>query len=165
MQLIEGESVVWQGRPSWRAMLAYYVVWGLASLVPLALAIVVGQTTSISLEGWGSLVAVVALLLVLLVGWVRRLGSLYAITSHQVMIRRGIVSRRVHSTRVEHILNIDVRQGLVQRLLGVGTVHFDTASSEDFHFDFVGVADPMGLRTHLERALDLREADQAAARS
>jgi uncharacterized membrane protein YdbT with pleckstrin-like domain len=96
---------------------------------------------------------------------VRRLGSLYAITSHQVMIRRGIVSRRVHSTRVEHILNIDVRQGLVQRLLGVGTVHFDTASSEDFHFDFVGVADPMGLRTHLERALDLREADQAAARS
>ena len=34
MQLLEGEHVVWEGRPSWRSMLAFYIKWGLVALVP-----------------------------------------------------------------------------------------------------------------------------------
>jgi len=95
------------------------------------------------------------------IGWLRRLGTLYAITNRQVMIRHGIVSRKVHSTKVEHVVNVDTQQSVVQRILKVGTVHFDTASSEDYDFDFANIGSPDQLRRHLEGALDMRRAETA----
>ena len=34
VELSQGESLIWEGRPSWRAMLAYYVKWGVLALLP-----------------------------------------------------------------------------------------------------------------------------------
>ena len=27
MELLDGEEIVWSGRPSWRSMLAFYIKW------------------------------------------------------------------------------------------------------------------------------------------
>ena len=58
------------------------------------------------------------------------------------MIRKGILSRAEQHSRVERIQNMQTNQSLLQRMLRVGTVEFDTAAGEDDDLNFNGVADP-----------------------
>jgi hypothetical protein len=37
----DGETTVWQGHPSWKAMLLFYVKWTLISLIPIAAWVVI----------------------------------------------------------------------------------------------------------------------------
>jgi hypothetical protein len=43
MQTLSGERVIWQGSPSWKALLLYYIKWTLVSLVPVAVWVVLDQ--------------------------------------------------------------------------------------------------------------------------
>ena len=37
MKTLDGETIVWQGHPSWKAMIVFYVKWILISLIPIAI--------------------------------------------------------------------------------------------------------------------------------
>ena len=66
MELLHGEQVVWRGRPSPRASVAFLARWGTVSLVPGVLATVLsvkGLPTVLALGDWW----VVSIVLVLLV--------------------------------------------------------------------------------------------------
>ena len=43
VELLEGETVLWRGRPSWRSMVAFYIKWGLLALVPGVLAQIISS--------------------------------------------------------------------------------------------------------------------------
>jgi uncharacterized membrane protein YdbT with pleckstrin-like domain len=146
MQLLEGEHVVWEGRPSWRSMLAFYIKWGLVALVPGVLGEVVGAVSSKDGYRWDLwLVTVVLLLVVLLAGWLKRIDTHYMVTNQRINIRNGILSRSDHATSYERLQNVKTYQSLIQRMLKVGLVDFDTAAGDDFDFKFVGINDPAGL--------------------
>jgi uncharacterized membrane protein YdbT with pleckstrin-like domain len=92
--------------------------------------------------GWVALVAVVILAVVLVVGWLRRLATTYTITTQRLVIRRGILSRAEQHSRVDRVQNVTTNQSVLQRLLRVGTVEFDTAAGEDDELKFAGVGSP-----------------------
>ncbi len=92
-----------------------------------------------------------------------RVRTTYSITSRRLTIERGLLARELHQTRLERIQNVNARQSLVQRALGIGTVDFDTAGEADFDFSFRGVADPRGIVRTVDRALhELRSPGTAA---
>jgi uncharacterized membrane protein YdbT with pleckstrin-like domain len=137
MDLSPGERLIYEGHPSWRATLGFYV----AGLIVVAAAAAVGYVLS------GAGIAVVAgaaaFALVLVVGWLKRVTTSYLITSRRLQIRRGILSRHVEETRVERIVDVSVRQSLFERVLGIGTVNFDNAGGQPGDdFRFVGIAGP-----------------------
>lgn len=149
MDLLEGEEVIWQGHPSWRANITFYLKWGLLALLP---AIVMGVWASTGndayLPYWQWLLISLALLVVVAIAdTVQRAAVLYLITTQRVRIRRGILSRDIQAASVQRIQSLNTRQSLIDRMLGVGSVDFDTAGTaedaDDFHFR--GVADPHGL--------------------
>jgi uncharacterized membrane protein YdbT with pleckstrin-like domain len=74
-----------------------------------------------------------------LIGWFRRVSTKYLITTQRLRISRGIVRRHVQETRLERVQNVNYQQGVLDRVLGVGTVDFDTAGTDDaeFRFDWV----------------------------
>jgi uncharacterized membrane protein YdbT with pleckstrin-like domain len=146
VDLHPGERVVFEGHPSWRALLAYYVVGVVA-----AIALAIGW----SLIGSSSVAVVLALAIlagVLVVGYLRRIGTRYLVTTQRLSIRRGILSRRVQQTRIERVQNVNTEQSFLERLLGVGTVDFDTAGTDDSEFRFVGVADPALISAVVDHA-------------
>jgi uncharacterized membrane protein YdbT with pleckstrin-like domain len=146
MQLLDGEEIVWSGRPSWRSMLAFYIKWLFVALVIGVAAQLVDAFTSYDAHAWWFwLVAVVLALITLAAGWLKRVDTLYTITNQRINIRQGILSRSDHSTGYERLQNVKTYQSLIQRLLKVGLVDFDTAAGDDFDFKFVGVEDPEGL--------------------
>ena len=146
MDLHPGERLVFEGHPSWRAVLAFYV-WGLV-LVVLAVGIgLLADGVAI-----GILAGVVVLGLVVLVGLVKRTATQYVITTERLHIRRGILAKKTQETRIQRVQNVNTDQSLLQRILQVGTVDFDTAGTDDSEFRFVGVGNPEDVVRAVDRA-------------
>jgi uncharacterized membrane protein YdbT with pleckstrin-like domain len=143
LKLDAGERVIFEGHPSWRAILAFYLK-GL--VVAVAAGLVVALATRIFDDdvnkGLVFLVVLVVLGLTVLIGFIKRVTTTYAITDRRLHIKRGIISREIQQTRLERVQNVNFNQTFFQRLLQVGDVDFDTAGSGDYDFSFDGVANP-----------------------
>ena len=156
-ELHPGEQVIFDGHPSWRGMLSLYVRGILLAALGAgiaALVTVIGSGFSLAT----TIVAFVVLVaLVLLGGLLYRLTTTYTITNQRLTIRRGVLSRHVQETRVERVQNVNTNQTLVDRLLRVGAVDFDTAGSDDSDFTFRAVANPARVVRAVDEAHRLRE--------
>lgn len=153
LQLSEGEHALFQGHPSWRATLAFYVRGILGVVVAGALAAGITAITGDGVDaGVVTVVAIVLVAAVLVVGYVRRMATTYTITNRRLHIKRGIIARRTQEARLERVQNVNTDQGPLERILNVGTVDFDTAGTEDHGFKFEGVADPTGVVREVDRA-------------
>ena len=78
-------------------------------------------------------------------GLARRTAITYTVTSRRLVIERGLVRRDVQEAPLHRIQNVFAHQTIHQRLLRVGSVHFDTAAGADFDFCFRGVERPRAL--------------------
>ena len=146
MDLHPGEEILFDGHPSWRATLGFYVLGFVLAVLAGVIAGVAGGTTL------GVVVLVVALAIVLVVGLLRRIGTHYLVTTERLRIRRGILSRRVQQTQLERVQNVNTDQSFFERILQIGTVDFDTAGTEDSDFTFRGIADPENVVGAVDRA-------------
>jgi len=155
MDLHPDEEIVFEGHPSWRGVLSFYVYGVLGAVI---LGIVVGIIAGSVL---GSIVAVAGIVLVLVVGFVKRIGTHYVVTSQRLRIRRGIVAKKVQQTRIDRVQNVNTDQRLLDRILRVGTVDFDTAGTDDSDFTFRGIANPDEVVSAVDRAQRIAAEAQA----
>lgn len=167
METLEDEVLIWQGHPSWRANALWLLRWGALAIVPfIIVAILAGNDVGTGLEIWQwVLVTIVLLGVVLVIDIARRLATLYQVTTRRIRIRRGILSRHSQSTSIARLQGIDVNQSLLARMLGIGTVDFDTAGTEERagDFSFVGVTAPHELVREVEaRLADVQESQIAS---
>jgi uncharacterized membrane protein YdbT with pleckstrin-like domain len=143
---------MFEGHPSWRSILAFYVKGLLLVLVAaFAVAIVTGITGETD-AGLVALVAVLGVAVVVLAGLIKRITTHYTITTRRLHIKRGIIAREIQETRLERVQNVNYNQSLIQRMLQVGDVDFDTAAGDDYNFIFAGVADPDEVVEQVDRA-------------
>jgi uncharacterized membrane protein YdbT with pleckstrin-like domain len=157
-----GEKVFFHGHPSWRSMVDFYVKGLVGAVLAGALAGVVTALASGKVEVIWVLVAVLVLFLLLLIrGLLARLRTTYTITDQRLTVDRGLLRRDVQETRLERVQNVNSRQSVLERILRVGTVEFDTAGSAEYDFSFRGVSDPHRIARTVDRAL--RELDQPHA--
>lgn len=146
--LSPGEKIVFQGHPSWRAIVAFYVRG-------LAIAVIAGLIAA--LFGLGFLVVFILVVGVLVVtvaiGAIKRFATVYTITDRRLNIRRGVFAREVQETRLDRVQNVTSSQTAIQRLFRVGDVDFDTASRDDANrFVFGGVEGPAEIIEAVNRA-------------
>jgi uncharacterized membrane protein YdbT with pleckstrin-like domain len=146
MDLHPGEDVVFEGHPSWRALLAFYVYGTIGVAV---VGVIVALVASVPV---GVLIAVVLFAIMLIVGFVKRMATTYMVTNQRLYIRRGILSKAEQQTRIDRVQNVNTNQTLLQRALSVGTVDFDTAGTDDSEFRFIGIADPGSVVDAVDRA-------------
>ena len=147
MELHPDEVVVFEGHPSWRAVLSFYI-GGFAG------ALVIGAIVWFAASHvLGVLAAVVLIALVIVVGLIRRWATDYMVSNQRLYIRRGIFAKHVQQTRVDRIQNVNTDQRFRDRLLRVGTVDFDTAGTDDSDFKFIGISNPVGVAQAVDRAL------------
>jgi uncharacterized membrane protein YdbT with pleckstrin-like domain len=157
MELSANERVIFQAHPTWRAALAFYVRGIVLILIVGALVAGVTAVTSSSIQwDWVVLICLVFLAGVLLIGWIRRMITTYTVTNERLHIRSGLFTRSEQETRLARVQNINTKQTLLERLLKVGDVSFDTAGSENYDFRFRGVGDPQ----HVVHAVRQAQQDQ-----
>ena len=146
MDLQPGERVIYEGHPSWRAIVGFYLKGILAAVVLGAIAYLADGT------GLALLVCAVIVGLTLLAGFVKRVAMTHTISDRRLNIKRGIVARKVQETRLERVQNVNFQQSVYQRLMQIGDVDFDTAAGDDYNFVFAGVAEPEEVIEQVDRA-------------
>lgn len=154
MELHENENLIWRGHPAARAFVSWYLKWGFILLIPLIIVTILRwRDTGTGMAYWKWVVlTLVALALLAGFDFLRRAAIDYVVTSHRIRIRRGLLSRHEKSAAVEKVQNINTSQSLMDRVLGVGAVDFDTAGADVNQADFVfrGIASPHELVRRLE---------------
>jgi uncharacterized membrane protein YdbT with pleckstrin-like domain len=149
MELRAHEHELYEGRPSWRALMSFYALGiGVAVLVLVGLGALA--------DSWGTAIVIAAVVagLTLVIGYLRRVSTKYLITNQRLRISRGIVRRKVQETRLERVQNVNYQQGVIDRLLGVGTVDFDTAGTDDSEFRFDWVNGPEEVVRAVDHAVE-----------
>ena len=138
------EKVLWRGRPSfWNWWPSVVTTW---LLVALALVLEwkgVPKAVPGLLAAAGALYAAVAL---------RRLRHGYTLTTQRAIARSGLLSRRVAEVELREIRGVRLRQGLFQRLIGVGDIEFVTTLDGMASLAWTGIADPDGAKAKVREA-------------
>jgi uncharacterized membrane protein YdbT with pleckstrin-like domain len=147
LNLSPGEQVIFQGHPSWRAILGFYLKGILVAAIVGVIARLLNASSSKVL-----LIVLVIIGLTVLIGFVKRVATTYTITNRRLNIKRGIVSREIQETRLERVQNVNYQQSVYQRLMQIGDVDFDTAAGDDYNFIFAGVADPGDVVHRVDQA-------------
>jgi uncharacterized membrane protein YdbT with pleckstrin-like domain len=147
LNLSPGEQVIFEGHPSWRAILGFY-------LKGLLVAVILGVIAKLFDAGSATvfLIVLAVIALTVLIGFVKRVATTYTITDRRLNIKRGLISREIQETRLERVQNVNYRQSVYQRVMQIGDVDFDTAATDDYNFVFVGVADPGDVVHRVDQA-------------
>jgi uncharacterized membrane protein YdbT with pleckstrin-like domain len=147
LNLSPGEQVIFEGHPSWRAILGFY-------LKGLLVAVILGVIAKLFDAGSATvfLIVLAVIALTVLIGFIKRVATTYTITDRRLNIKRGLISREIQETRLERVQNVNYRQSVYQRVMQIGDVDFDTAATDDYNFVFVGVADPGDVVHRVDQA-------------
>jgi uncharacterized membrane protein YdbT with pleckstrin-like domain len=158
VELRSGERELYHGRPSWRALMAFYV----GGLVVAALVLVV---LGLLADSWPLAVILAAIIagLTLVVGYLRRVSTKYLITTQRLRISRGLVRRSVQETRLDRVQNVNYDQSMLDRLFRVGNVDFDTAGTDDSEFRFEWVNGPETVVRAVDEAIHQAGASRSPA--
>jgi uncharacterized membrane protein YdbT with pleckstrin-like domain len=146
VDLQPGEKVIYQGHPSWRAILGFYLK---GILIAAGVGIVV---TLIDSRGLGLLAFAAIVGIMILAGFIKRVATVYTITDRRLNIKRGIVARKVQETRLQRVQNVNYTQSVYERAMQIGDIDFDTAGTDDSDFVFAGVAQPEQVVEQVDRA-------------
>ena len=144
--------MLFEGHPSWRSIIDFYLK-GLAATAVVCFLVAIGtEIADERNDGAVVLVAVIGVGVTVLAGFVRRVATSYTITNRRLHIKKGIVSRTIQETRLERVQNVNVSQGVIQRIFQIGDVDFDTAAGDDYNFIFAGVAEPEDVVEKVDEA-------------
>ncbi len=157
MDLQAGEKVIYQGHPSWRAILGFYLKGALVGAGAGVLAGLIDST------GLGILTFAVIFAVTIIAGFIKRVATVYTITDRRLNIKIGIVSRKVQETRLQRVQNVNFNQGVYERIMQIGDVEFTTAGTDESNFVFAGVAQPEQVVQNVERATPILSGLQGEA--
>jgi uncharacterized membrane protein YdbT with pleckstrin-like domain len=150
VDLQAGEKVIYEGHPSWRAIIGFYLK---GTLVAAGAGVLAGLIDSSA--GLGIVTFVVIVAITILVGFVKRVATVYTITDRRLNINVGIIARKVRETRLQRVQNVNYGQGVYERLMRIGDVEFTTAGTDESNFVFAGVDQPEQVVQQVEHATPL----------
>jgi membrane protein YdbS with pleckstrin-like domain len=149
--LTDDEEVLTFFRPHWRVLLRP-LVWAmvLAAVAGVAWAALDAPLDVVVVTG------VVAVWLLLsgrdVVRW---WFTTYVLTTERIIVRRGMIARSGNEIPLENVVNVLFSQGVVQRLLGYGTLVIESAGSQG-QSQLTDIPDPQGMQSEIYRARELR---------
>jgi len=144
--LATGEHILFETRPNLVAFVLpgalVLLFFALAGVVLLALGYVypfsrIPNFTTVCLALWIFLIAISAIAMV--TQYLRYQRTAYAITTRRVMSTTALIGRTLVECPHDRIQNVTLRQGVIERLLGYGSVVFATAGIGGGAFGAAGV--------------------------
>jgi uncharacterized membrane protein YdbT with pleckstrin-like domain len=129
------ETIVYQGRPSW---LNYYLLY-VIGIILFGFLVNVGEI----IGGFFVLLIVLGLAAIL------RYRYLFTVTKNRIISREGLIAKNTNEIQLKHIRALNVKQGIIGRLLGIGTIEISSAAGGGVEVMFKGIRDPHGVKENI----------------
>jgi uncharacterized membrane protein YdbT with pleckstrin-like domain len=99
-------------------------------------------------------VVLVGIVWMLILNWKRK-SLRYKITERTIDYETGLLSRRIETLQLWRVQDIDFRQSLIQRMLGVAEIHIFTKDRTDAELVLRGLAGAREVFEELKNAAEL----------
>jgi uncharacterized membrane protein YdbT with pleckstrin-like domain len=125
--LADDESIVYELRPHWRALIAPVTVF----LITLGVGVYLLAKFDNSTARW----IVVIAMLVALVTWVLRpfvywYSTQYVFTDRRIIIRTGVVARKGRDMPLSRVNDVSFSHSFIERFLNCGTLEVESAGTQ-----------------------------------
>jgi len=90
-------------------------------------------------------------LLILIVWYLQCLGSSLRVTNKRSILRSGLFSKHTSDVLHRDVRNIQVSQGIMNRMLGVGSIGISSSGQSDFEIFIKGVEDPYKAKAIIDQ--------------
>jgi uncharacterized membrane protein YdbT with pleckstrin-like domain len=126
----EPEQELWTGGYSGKAMIGSWILAGLATIALIVVAVLFLPSIYVVL----ALIALIWIGMLVTLAY-RKLNIRYELTSQRFVHRTGILTQRTDRIEAIDIDDVTYQQGIVERMLGVGTIRI--SSSDRTHPELV----------------------------
>lgn len=82
-----------------------------------------------------------------------RRGNKFYITDKRVIHEYTFLSRKISSALYDKIQDLHFTQGLIERIVGIGTIHINTAGTTFIEIKFNGVQNPVSIKRIIEERM------------
>ena len=132
---VDQEHELWQGSYSWKAMLGSWLLAALATVALIVATVFLPPPT---------FMVTIPLILVIWIGLLgylcyRRMSIHYTLTSQRLVHKKGILVRSTDRIEVIDMEDVTFFQGIVQRMLGVGTIKITSQDRTHPEISLVGI--------------------------
>lgn len=148
----EGEPLEYASRPTWRSQLRWVVVAAALLIIPLFLPSESGGGAAQASAQLSPLVPlfILSAFVVACLPLYNRYKQRFVIDDPEIRSRQGLLSRNTQSINIGDVRNIDVKQNVEERLLGIGDVHFSSSADAGTEVSFHGIGDPVGVKERVQ---------------
>ena len=123
----ELEKTLWEGNPSHLNYLFAYFIGGILVL------------------GYG-----VGLLVILII-IIDRKCKVFTVTNKRIKSKAGIISRSIHEVFIKDIRSVNLQQGILERLFGIGTVNIGSAGTASIEVSFKGISQAPDIKEKIQK--------------
>jgi uncharacterized membrane protein YdbT with pleckstrin-like domain len=148
------EETLWQGNPSWLLLIGKLFAMVVTLIaIPVAAWFLATKTpdrpNSNEIMQWGWRITAVLILIQLIafiLALARLRSTIYTVTNQRVMIETGMMSKNLSEIDLRYIDDTQFRQGVTDRMLGIGYVTIISSDKATPSCVLRGVRDPRALR-------------------
>ena len=95
--------------------------------------------------------------IIMLLVWYLRIKSIkVTVTNYNILIEKGLLSKHRREIAIEKVRTVDVKQGFVDRILGVGHIEIYTAGDLP-EFEVKGLPNPNKIREIVKKYQNISE--------
>lgn len=146
----DAESILWTGSYSPKAMVGNWILGGLITVVGIVVAVVAAGTVVVPFV----VAVVIVAIWIGMFGYllIQRLSVDYELTTQRFVHRVGLLSRVTNRIEVIDIDDVQVQQGFVERMLGVGTIKILSSDTSDPVLALKGIGEVNRVATMIDNA-------------
>lgn len=116
------EVVFYEGSPKLRGELTLLFQCFISAAIVAGIAIALTMFMD-SFPWWGTAVGIVVAILVLVLPLILVRKNRYKISNYRIDYEQGLFSKRIDTIELWHVDDVQLRQSVVDRMLGVGTIN------------------------------------------
>jgi len=151
-------KMIYEGVPSWKTYLGYYVaaVLGGAAAIALLIGVVATPATPVTTELLDVVIPLAAVALIFLVLRLKRSATKFRVTSTVIETERGVLSKRIDVLQLWRCRDVRYRQSLSDRLLGIAHIEVFAQDATTPHLEIVGMPASRQLFEQLRDSIEIQ---------
>lgn len=153
----EGRRMLYEGSPSWKAYLGYYVMTCFAALGAIAIAnLVAGSDASLETRSLATGIPVAVALIIMYGVTLFRRSLKFRVTNTVIETERGFFSKRIDVLQLWRCRDVIYRQNLVDRILGIAHIDVFAQDVTTKHLEIAGLPASRQLFEQLRDSIEIQ---------
>jgi membrane protein YdbS with pleckstrin-like domain len=149
-------EMLYEGSPSWKAHLGYYLVAAFAAAIVIGLLQLIMKNAATMTKVLNAVIPLALASLFLFGLHVYRKSIKFRISNTVIEHERGVLAKRIDVVQLWRVRDVAYKQSLVDRILGIAHIEVVTSDATNPNFEIVGMPASRQLFENLRDSIEIQ---------